>query len=282
MQRMDIGGVRLEYEARGSGEPVVFIHGAHLGDTFAPLMEQPSLAGFRRVRYRRRGFAGSTRPEGPVSIAEGAADCLALIRSLGAEPAHGVGHSGGGVIALQLALGAPDAVRSLSLLEPALLDVPSGPQISEQIERTAVRLYQAGDQAAAVDAFLQAACGPTYRAAVDNVLPGAMTQAIADADTFFRVDFPAIGEWAFRREDAARIRQPALVVLGAESDAVWRGYGEGHRRLLEWLPKARPFVLPWAAHLPQLENPTGLAQGLAAFLEDVRDGLGASRTRAGG
>jgi pimeloyl-ACP methyl ester carboxylesterase len=267
MQRADIGGVGLEYEARGSGEPVVFIHGAHLGDTFAPLMEQPSLAGFRRIRYRRCGFAGSSRPVGPVSIAEGAADCLALIRSLAAEPAHVVGHSGGGVIALQLALDAPAAVRSLSLLEPALLDVPSGPQISDPIERTAVRLYQAGDKAGAVDAFLQIACGKGYRAIVDEVLPGAMTQAIADADTFFRVDFPAIGAWTFRREDAARIRQPSLVVLGAESEVVWRGYGEGHRRLLDWLPRARPFVLPRAAHLPQLENPTGLARALAAFLE---------------
>jgi len=269
MKRADIDGVTLEYDVRGSGEPVVFIHGAHLGDTFAPLMEEPSLHGFRLIRYRRRGFAGSSRPEGPVSIAEQAADCLALIRRLGADPAHVVGHSGGGVIALQLALDAPDAVRSLSLLEPALLDVPSGPPLSEQLERTAVRLYDAGDKAGAVDAFLQVACGKTYRAVVDKMIPGAVAQAVADADTFFGVDFPAIREWTFHREDAARIRQPALVVLGAESNATWPGYGEGHRLLLDWLPRAGPFVLPRAGHLLQVENPSDMARGLATFLAAV-------------
>jgi pimeloyl-ACP methyl ester carboxylesterase len=82
-------------------------------------------------------------------------------------------------------------------------------------------------------------------------------------------DFPAIREWAFTRADAARIGQPALVVLGAESEADWPGYGEGHRLLLDWLPRARPFVLPRAAHLLQVDNPSGMAQGLADFLADV-------------
>jgi len=268
MNRADIDGVTLESDVRGSGEPVVFIHGSHMVDTFAPLMEEPSLNGFRLVRYHRREFAGSSRAEGPVSIAEQAADCLALIQRLDAEPAHVVGHSGGGVIALQLALDAPDAVRSLSLLEPALLAVPSGPQISEQLARM-VQIYEAGDKAAAVDGFLQVACGKSYRAAVDKMLPGAVTQAVADADTFFRVDFPAIGEWAFHRENAARIRQPALVVLGSESDAPWPGYGEGHGLLLDWLPRARPVVLPRAGHLLQVENPSDMARELAAFLADI-------------
>jgi pimeloyl-ACP methyl ester carboxylesterase len=269
MKQADIDGVTLEYDVRGSGEAVVFIHGAHMGDTFAPLMEEPSLSEFRLIRYRRRGFAGSSRAEGPLSIAEQAADCLALLRKLDAEPAHVVGHSGGGVIALQFALDTPDAVRSLSLLEPALLAVPSGPQLAEQLARTAVQLYEAGDKAAAVDAFLEAVCGTRYRAVCDKMLPGALTQAVADADTFFGVDFPALGEWVFHREDAARIRQPALVVLGAESDAVWPGYGEGHRLLLDWLPRARQLVLPRAAHLLQVENPSDMARALAVFLADI-------------
>jgi len=266
MERADIDGVTLEYEVRGSGEAVVFIHGAHIGDTFAPLMAEPTLGGFRLIRYHRRGFAGSSRAEGPLPIARQAADCLALMRMLDAEPAHVVGHSSGGAIALQLALDAPGAVRSLTLLEAALLAVPSGPQLAEQIERT-VQMYEAGDKAGAVDAFLQAVCGKTYSAAADKVLPGAMEQAVADADTFFGVELPSVGEWTFNREDAARIKQPVLAVLGAESDAVWPGWGEGHKLLLDWLPQARPFVLPRAAHLLQVENPRDMAVGLAAFLK---------------
>ncbi|MDO8616177.1 MAG: alpha/beta hydrolase [Dehalococcoidia bacterium] len=268
MERANVDGIALEYEEQGSGEPVVLIHGALIGDTFRPLMAEPALKDrFRLIRYRRRGFAGSSRANAPLPISRQAADCLALLRQLGVQRAHLVGHSSGGAIALQLALDAPEAVRSLSLLEPALLDVPSGPRLSEQIERT-VQIYESGDKAGAVDAFLQAACGKTYRTAVERVLPGAMEQAVADADTFFGVELPSVGEWTFSREDATRIKQPVLAVLGADSDAVWPGWGEGHRLLLEWLPQAKPFILPRAAHLLQVQNPRDMAEGLATFFAE--------------
>ena len=69
-------------------------------------------------------------------------------------------------------------------------------------------------------------------------------------------------------EDAAHITQPVLAVLGADSEAAtgWPAFGEGHRLLLEWFPQAKPFVLPRAAHLLQVENPHDMAEGLAAFL----------------
>ena len=269
MERANIDGIALEYEAQGSGEPVVLIHGSHMADAFAPLMAEPVLRDrFRLVRYHRRGFAGSSQADGPLPISRQAADCLALMRSLGVQRGHVVGHSYGGAIALQLALDQPDAVASLSLLEPALLAVASGPGFFEQIAPV-FQMYEAGDKAAAVDGFLQAVCGKTYRTAVDRVLPAALEQAVADADTFFRVEMPALEKWTFSQEDAARIRQPVLAVLGADSDAVWPGWREGHRLLLEWLPQAKPFVLPQAAHLLQVQNPRDMAQGLATFLEGL-------------
>jgi len=268
MERADVNGITLEYEVQGSGEPVVLIHGSHIADTFATLMAEPALRDhFSLIRYHRRGFAGSSRADAPLPISRQAADCLALLRQLGVQRAHLVGHSYGGAIALQLALDAPEAVRSLSLLEPALFDVPSFVQLSEQIERTA-QIYEAGDKAGAVDAFLEAVCGREYRAALDRRLPGAFEQAVTDAGTFFDVELPALGEWTFSREDAARINHPVLGVLGADSDAVWPGWGESHRLSLEWLPQAKPFVLPRAAHLLQVQNPGDMARGLAAFFAE--------------
>jgi pimeloyl-ACP methyl ester carboxylesterase len=122
MERADVDGVTLEYEVAGAGEPVVFIHGTFIADPFRPLLAEPSLADrYRLIAYHRRGYAGSSRASGPVSVARQAADCRALIRHLGVESAHVVGHSFGGCIALQLALDAPDVVHSLALLEPALM-----------------------------------------------------------------------------------------------------------------------------------------------------------------
>jgi len=267
MEQANIDGISLEYETRGSGDPVVFIHGAHMGDTYRPLMAEPALKDYRFIGYHRRGYAGSGRPDGPLSVSEHAADCLALLRNLDAAPGHVVGHSSGAVIGIQLALDAPDAVRSLTLLEPALLDVPSGGALIEALG-AAVPMYESGDRAGAVDSFLREVCGKDYRRSVETRLPGAMEQAAADADAFFTGEFPAIAEWLFTKEDAARITQPVLSVLGANTDAAigLPTYSEIHERVLEWFPNAKPFVLPGAAHLLQVENPHDMAEGLATFL----------------
>ena len=58
------------------------------------------------IRYRRRGHAGSTPVDGPVSIAEHAQGCRALLSELDVTQAHVVGHSYGGCVALRLAVDA--------------------------------------------------------------------------------------------------------------------------------------------------------------------------------
>jgi len=268
MERATVDGITLEYEVQGSGEPVVFIHGAHMGDTYRPLMAEPALKDYRLIRYHRRGYAGSSRPDGPLPVSGHAADCLGLLRKLNAVPAHVVGHSSGGIIALQLALDAPEAVRSLTLLEPALLEVPTGAALFEALGPS-VQMYEGGDKAGAVDTFLRAVCGKDYQRAVETQIPGALEQAAADADAFFTGELPAVGEWTFTREDAARVTQPVLSVLGANSDGAigLQVFAEIHERVIEWFPNAKPFVLQRAAHLLQVENPHDMAQALAAFLK---------------
>jgi pimeloyl-ACP methyl ester carboxylesterase len=267
MEEAKINGVSLEYEMRGSGEPVIFIHGAHMGDTYRPLMDDPALNDYRFIGYHRRGYAGSSRPAGQLSVSDHAADCLALLRKLDAVPAHIVGHSSGANIGIQLALDAPDAVRSLALLEPALLDVPSGGALVEKLSAS-VPVYEAGDKAEAVDLFLREVCGRHYRQVVQAKFPGALEQAAADSDSFFTGEFPAIAEWQFTQADAARITKPVLSVVGENTETAigLPVYTEIHQRVLEWFPNARPFVLPQAAHLLQVENPRDMANGLVKFL----------------
>ncbi|MBM3946255.1 MAG: alpha/beta hydrolase, partial [SAR202 cluster bacterium] len=118
MQRARIRNGELEYESHGTGEPVVFIHGA-MAVAFSPLFGETSLRNYRCVTYNRRGFGGSTR-SARVSVREHAQDCHELMRFLGIERAHVVGHSVGVLMALQLALDHPEQVHSLSLLETVL------------------------------------------------------------------------------------------------------------------------------------------------------------------
>lgn len=266
MDRARIDGRVLEYEVRGVGEPVVLVHGTPIAtDSFAPLLVEPVLTEhYRLIRYHRRGFAGSTRPDGPLGIAQQAADCRALMQHLDVPRAHLVGHSYGGTIALQLALDVPEAVHSLALLEPPLLNVPSAPQFFERIGPV-LQMYEAGDKAGAVDGFLQATWGPQYWNLLDRLLPSAFAEAVANADTLFRIEFPALQEWHFTEVEARRITQPVLSVLGADSHAVWPGFVEAHQLVQIWLPQAESFVLEAATHGLQIINPKGIADRLAAF-----------------
>jgi pimeloyl-ACP methyl ester carboxylesterase len=263
LERASTDGAELEYEVSGTGEPVVFIHGAFIADTFRPLLAEPSLAGrYRLILYHRRGYAGSSRASGPVSVARQAGDCRALLRHLEVERAHVVGHSYGGAIALQLALDTPGVAYSLVLLEPALMVGASAQGYRQSLARAVERYREAG-AAVVVDEFLQARW-PGYRAALDRALPEAFAQAMADAATSFECELPGLLAWRFGEAQARRISQPALSALGGESNALSSRFGETHRLLLACLPH-EGFVLPGATHFLQLEDPRGLAEVLAAF-----------------
>ncbi len=265
MSRAVLDGVELEYELHGDGEPVMLIHPGIFADWFTPLLREPALISrYRLVHYHRAGCAGSSRVAGPVSLAQQAAHSRFLMLHLGIARAHVVGHSSSGNIALQLAVDAPETVQSLAVLEPALMSVPSA-TTSRAFVGAAVQLYRDGDKAGAVDRFLRGTCGPEYRPVLDRVLPGAFDQYAADAATFFEQELPALQQWSFRQEDANRVMQPVLGVVGARSlqlDPIW---GERQQLLLDWLPHVEPFVLPNATHLLQIEHPRGMAEALGAF-----------------
>lgn len=278
MERADVDGIIFEYEISGNGEPVVFIHGAFIADTFRPLAAEPSLSErYQLITYHRRGYVGSSRAPGPSSVAEQAADCRALLRHLGAERAHVVGHSYGDCVALQLALDDPAAVGTLALLEPGLMVGASAQGYRAALQR-GVRRYREVGAVVAVDEFLQARW-PGYRAPLDTVLPGAFDQAVADADTWFAREVPGQLAWRFGEAEARRIAPPVLCVLGGESDALWSRFGETQRLLLAWLPDAAGVVLPGTTHFPQVQDPRGLATALAAFV--ARHPLSGPETQGG-
>ncbi len=126
MDSVEVNGVELEYEVRGSGEPVLLID-MLIADCFVPLLTEPSLAGrYQLIRYHKRGWVGSTHTPPPVSIGDHAADAAALLDHLGVRRAHIAGHSTGASIAAQLALDHPEKVHTLTLLEPTLVSLPLG------------------------------------------------------------------------------------------------------------------------------------------------------------
>ena len=125
---IDAAGRRLRYLEMGEGSafPVLLIHGFG-GDLNTLMFNQPALAqGWRTLALDLPGHGGSAKEIGsgdPESLAD-AVD--ALLRALGIERAHLVGHSLGGAVAALVALRRPQQAASLSLIASAGL----GPEIN--------------------------------------------------------------------------------------------------------------------------------------------------------
>ena len=253
----------LEYESHGEGEAVLLIHGSHVADAFLPLIREAALADrYRLIRYHRRGFAGSDPHSGPFGIEEQAQDALALMKHLGLERAHVIGHSYGGVTAVQLALDAPRVVHSLVLLEPPLMTADGAAAFSETVAPL-LEAYRAGDTRGAVDSFMSMVGGPDWRTEVAKTVPGGPEQAEKDAATFFEVEFPALEKWGFDSDQASRLSQPVLFVIGSESGPLFE---EPLHLFQSAAPQTEEVVVPGLNHLLQMRNPRLVAEAIADFL----------------
>jgi pimeloyl-ACP methyl ester carboxylesterase len=266
MDRATVDGAELEYEVKGSGEPVLLIPPGPVAGAFLPLLSEPALVErYRVIRYHRRGQAGSTPTTAPVSFAAHASDAAALLAHLGVRRAHVAGHSFGGNIALQLALDHPEVVQTLALLEPWTFAVPSAEAFLKQAEPV-LKAYGAGDRAGAMAGFLSAVSGlnwETCRTVIDEHVPGGADRSLDEADFSFASDLPALNAWTFGPEQAASISQPVLSVRGAESGRLFVEIGE---LLRSWFPQAEELTLEGAGHLLQIQRPEPVAEGLAEFL----------------
>lgn len=111
--------VDLAYSEAGNGSPLVLIHG--LGGSRAdwPLQMPLFAKYYRTIAVDLRGHGQSPKPPGPYRMSTFAADLALLLLRLAARPAHLVGLSLGGAVALELAIDYPELVRSLVLVNTA-------------------------------------------------------------------------------------------------------------------------------------------------------------------
>lgn len=109
-------GCRISYDVQGQGPPVLLIQGVGVhGAGWRPQVEALAER-YTCLSFDNRGM-GRSQPLGTsVTVEQMAEDAKALLDAEGWGAAHVVGHSLGGLVALHLALTAPERVRSLSLL----------------------------------------------------------------------------------------------------------------------------------------------------------------------
>jgi pimeloyl-ACP methyl ester carboxylesterase len=263
IQLAEINGTRFEILDTGSGEPVMFVHGAGSIGCHA-MLEEPTLTHrYRVLHYHRSGFGKSESRTGPTSFELEAADCREVLKHLNVDRAHFVGLSAGAIVLLQYASDYPDTVQSAALFEPPLTDVLArSPEYVQSNERVA-SLYQSGDLNGVVDTFLEEIGGADYSRAMDaHLAPGWFQQLVADIPGIVGREFPALDSWTFGDEDAAEISAPVLNVVGTDSRQY---FYDCYTQVQSWIPHAENVVVPDAAHLMLITKPRECAELLLDF-----------------
>lgn len=269
MDKATVNGVELEYEVTGTGEPVLLISPI-LPDGFVPLVEEGTLAGrYQLIRYHKRGWVGSTHPDGAVSVEDHAADAAALLEQLDIPHAHVVGHSTGAAVAAQLALDDLDRVHTLALLELSLPSIPAADEFLEQAAPV-LEAYAAGEHETALAMFLSTVSGMPWdecRELLESRVPGTVVQLVKDAKTFFEAELPGVAQWRFGASEAARIRRPTVSVLGGDTLPLWVEVAE---LLRTTMPYVEERTIAGVGHLLHVQQPAPVAHVIAKFLDNNR------------
>jgi pimeloyl-ACP methyl ester carboxylesterase len=268
MATISINGTTIFWERTGSaGEPLVLVHGSwvdhHNWDLVVPSLSRS----FQVVAYDRRGHSQSERPASHYSIRAEVADLAALIEELQLGPAHIIGNSSGGSIALRLAGERPDLFRSLIVNEPALLDLlagaPNGPTILQSAKAriaAVVDLLEAGDAEGGARQFVETvAFGPGAWA---QIPPDVRTTVIFNAPTFLA----EMHDPEFFSIDLARLRRfshPALLTTTEQGPPFFPQIMEV---VASALPQAERKTFAGTGHEPEQTDPEAFVAAVEGFI----------------
>ena len=254
-------GVDLHYETRGHGPATLLISGAtgdagHF-DRAADLLASDGTV----ITYDRRGNSRS-RTEGPTTLDQQADDAAALLRHLGAAPAAVFGTSGGAIIALKLAMRAPEVARHLIVHEPPFMKaLPEAADLGRSFQAQVEQAMNTAGPRGAMELFVRENAGSDVFDQLDPVLRERM---IANGPWFFDHELAMFMSWLPGQAELAALRVPVRVLAG-------RGHrGSPHYRAAEWLANATGgelIEIP-GTHAPYLADPDEFAAALRVLLSD--------------
>ena len=259
MPHVDRGDCRIHWQEAGEGSPLLLVMGAvYSSQMWYPAW--PTLSARHRViRFDNRGTGGSTAT-GAASISDMAQDALAVLDAAGVATAHVYGVSLGGVVAQQLAVEAPERVRSLVLGCTGILtaDKPRAPKAMNH-------LFWLPQRALVARTTYGSACPPANAELARQTLMRDVRKRRA-----LVAQQNALRAYAASPEAVASLTMPALVLHGTEDPIVPLQWGH---ELAQTLPNADLITYDGAGHNFVVEVPEIANNDVLAFLDKV-DSLG--------
>jgi pimeloyl-ACP methyl ester carboxylesterase len=237
-----VNGLQLYYEIRGSGRPLVLLHGGLLTIdlNFGPLLE-PLAASRHVIAVEFQGHGRTADTGRPMTIEALAGDVVALLDHLGIAEADLFGLSLGGLVACAVALGAPDRVGKL-IIASADAHRPPG---RESAPLGGDRLPTPADFQAWRDAYDVVAPDPAY---FDEL--AAKTSAMVH-------EFPG---WT---DELRSLQMPTLLIFGDRDFSPLPHVVE----MFDLVPDAQLAVLPGTTHVGMTRRPGEMLALITPFLD---------------
>jgi pimeloyl-ACP methyl ester carboxylesterase len=250
---IDVGDATLECTLRGSGAPVVLLANAGCSTGyFDHLASVLVTGGFQTISINMRGVGGSRGSLDGATLHDLAGDVAGVIKAIGCDPVHLVGHAFGNRIARCLAVDQPQLVRSVTLLAAGGLIGPSTPLGTGFRNATQVKMNGSDCVTTLGARWLSPASDPKVLEQVE------CWPAVHIAHLATSRNVPLEYWWSAGTA-------PLLVIQGLDDEAAPPGNGHALREQLG--ERVRVVDLPHAGHFLLLEQPEAAARAVSEFLK---------------
>jgi pimeloyl-ACP methyl ester carboxylesterase len=256
---VSVDGHPVWFEARGSGDPLVLLHGGMATNATWDAQIR-GLSSRRRIIAPERTAHGHTpdRP-GPLTYEQMAEETAQVLRALDLGPVDLLGWSDGGMVGFLLAVHEPGLVRTLATTGSGFSSAGYVPGSMEKLTS-----LEHDDEDLAIFAALYSEVSP-------------------DGPEHFPVVWEKVRrmwsepfDWS---ADLERVSAPLLVIVG-DDDYVTVGHADEMARRV---PQGQLAVIPGASHLVPMEKPELFNRLVLDFVEDpVADTMMPLRRSVGG
>jgi pimeloyl-ACP methyl ester carboxylesterase len=258
------GEIELSYSVSGSGQSTVLLvmglggRAADWGTAFPEILERRH----RVVRFDNRGTGASSKPKAHWSLDDMARDAVSVLDAVGAERAHVVGISMGGMISQLLALDHAARVERLVLMSTH----PGGPNVVYPSAEVAGVFST--DPGTPVDVMMRRAMrlisAPGFADAHPEVIDELVRLAVLQPTPWraFMAQLQAIIE-SDRSSRLSSVTAPTLIVHGDCDPLIPYPNGEALAKLI---PASTFVTLEGCGHLPMWEAVDELGRVVSEFL----------------